>query len=418
MPATTSYDVDLLVELAIARPADAGLWGHGLWDVACWGDSDTPTGDWIDVTCDVLDSLRLTAGSNTSDGVTRRWESASASFVLAGAQWDPWNGPYTEVLGDRTPVRVSWRPTGSGPWGRAFTGFIATRGYNWRPGDVEADVACVDGTSILVASDALAQAPAGAGELASARVRRIAETALWPGGYDIAAGGTALQATTLDDPAWDELLAVADTDLAIMWVRRDGRLGYLPRGRVTPPAPWVTIAVCEDPGEVGAMTLGLAQPSVTRNRVAIARRADPTVAGDTPVPAQLEDRESIARYQAHDYKRTDLWNVADSWSAIVAQAVMGAGAWPSPAPGELLLDSDVDDPLIAWVLLGVEPNLSVDVVDLDGTVWREAVVGWDVQVTHDNLSGVLHVEDVTRWTAVGKWGTAVWGVSRWGIGGI
>lgn len=418
MPATTLYGVDLLVELAIARSADEGLWGHGLWDVARWGDAETPTGDWIDVTCDVLDGVRLTAGSNTSDGVTRRWESASASFTLDGAAYDPWSGPYQEVLGDRTPVRISYRVTGETAWARAFTGFVATRGYNWRPGDLEADVACVDGTSVLVASDGVERPPAGAGETAAARVRRIADAALWAEGYDITPGGTPLQATTLDDPAWDELLAVADTDLALLWVRRDGRLAYVPRGRVLITAPWGVIAVCDTPDQIPAMTLGLTQPSVTRNRVGIARRTDPTVPGDTPVVAVLEDRESIARFQAHDYKQTDLWNVADTWSAVVAQATLGAGAWPSRAPGELLLDTDTDDIRVPLTLLGVEPSMSMDVVDLAGNTWREAVVGWDVEVGYENANGVLHVEDVTRWAYAARWGSGKWGVDRWGLGSV
>lgn len=419
MTATTTYGVDLLVELAIARPADAGRWGSGLWDVATWGDTDTPTGDWIDVTCDVLDPLRLTAGSNTDDGVTRRWESASASFVLHGAQWDPWTGPYAEVLGDRTPARVSYRRTGDAAWLAAFTGFIATRGYNWRPGDLEADVACVDGTSVLVASDVPPRAPVGAGESAAARVERIAAAALWPGGLDVTAGGTPLQATTLDDPAWSELLAVADTDLALMWVKRDGVLAYRPRGRVLiPPAASARIAVCESPGDIPAMTLGLTQPSVTRNRVGIARRADPTVPGDAPVVATLQDQGSITRFQSHDYLRTDLWHRDDTWSPVVAQAVMGTGAWPSRAPGELLLDADVADVRVPVLLLSVEPSQTYDVVDLAGTVWREAVVGWDVELGFDQCSGVLHMEDVTRWTYAAHWGTGKWGVDLWGIGSV
>lgn len=436
MPGTMAYGVDILVELAVGRSADAGHWGQSAWDQARWGTSDTTLGDWVDVTCDVLDELRLSAGSNTDDGVTRRWESASAAFTLAGSQWDPWNGPHTGVVGDRTPVRVSWRTTTAtlaalavfgltfatraDGWVPAFTGYIATRGYSWDPDTQLARVACVDGTSVLVASDRVPSPVQGAGETAAARVSRLATAALWPGGYDVTAGGTPVQGTTLDAPAWDELLQVADTDLALLWVNRAGALAYRPRGRVGPGTHLAgRLAVCEaGPDDIGVMTMGENQPTVTRNRVSIARKADPAVAGDTPVVALRDDRESIARYQAHDYTRTDLWHVADAWSDTIAQAVLGSGSWPSPAPGRVLLNSSTGDPRVPAVLLALEPDQTFDVVDDGGTVYRQAVVGWDVQVTNGEMTGVLAVEDVTRWTHVGKWGTGVWGIDYWGLGSI
>ena len=436
MPALTAYGVELLVELAVGRAADAGLWGQSAWDQARWGTSDTTSGDWVDVTCDVLDSLRMTAGSNTEDGVTRRWESASSSFTLGGDQWDPWNGPHAGILGDRTPVRVSWRAPSLvlellarfgvatsydvAGWVRAFTGFIATRGYSWDPAEQEARVQCVDGTSVLVAADSVASPAQGAGETAANRVARVAAAALWAGGYDVSAGGTTLQATTLEAPAWDELLEVADTDLGLLWVNRAGVLAYRPRGRVGQGVRLSgRLVVCESADDdVAVMTMGANQPSATRNRVTIARRVDPTIPGDVPVPAVREDRESIARYQPHGYQRTDLWHTTDTWSATLADAVLGGGAWPSAAPGQVLLDSITGDVLVPVLLLTLEPDMTFDVVDDAGTSYRQAVVGWDVQVSNDEIEGLLLLEDVSRWAFVGHWGAAIWGVDRWGIGGI
>lgn len=419
MPTTTTYGVDLIVELGIGQAAAAGHWGTGLWGTDRWGESDTSLGDWVDVTCDVLDDVRLTAGSNTDAGVSRRWESASCSFTLDGPVWDPWNGPHADVVGDRTPVRISWRPAPDQPWIPTFSGYIATRGYSWDADESQAQVACVDGTSILVASDGLPRPSAGAGESAAQRVARIATVALWPAGTDITAGGTALQATTMDTVAWEELLQVADTDLALLWVDRAGALAYRPRGRVGQGTRLSgRLAVCPvTPTDVQVMTLGRNQPSVTRNRIAIARKIDDTVPDDEPGVVQLEDPQSVARFQAHDFKRTDLWHTDDGWSATIAQAVLGAGAWPSPAPGEILLDSITADPRVGPLLLTLEVDMTFDVVDDTGRVWREAIVGWDVQVSHAGIEGVLHVEDVTRWSGVGHWGTAIWGADRWGIGG-
>lgn len=438
MPATTTYGVDLRVEIAVGRAADAARWGQSRWDQARWGTSDTDLGDWLDVTCDVLDDLRLSAGSNTDDGVSRRWESASAAFTLDGAQWDPWNGPHAGILGDRTPVRVSWRATSAATlerleafgvpaapydaagWTSAFVGFIATRGYSWQPGVAQGRVQCVDGTSVLVAADRAPVAAVGAGESAAARVTRIATGARWPGGLDVTAGGTPLQATPLDKPAWVELLEVADTDLALMWVNRAGVLAFRPRGRVGQGVRLAgRLVVCEEaPTDVAVMTMGAPQPSATRNDVTMGRRKDPTVPGDDPPTVNVTDRESIARYQPHAFKRTDLWHVADAWSATLANAVLGSGAWPSPAPGQVLLDAITGDLAVGPLLLSLEPDMTFDVVDDAGTSYRQAVVGWDVQVRNAELEGLLLLEDVSRWTFVGHWGTAVWDVDRWGLGGI
>lgn len=436
MPGGTLYGLELLVEIAVGRAADAALWGGDAWGQSRWGDSDLEAGDWLDVTCDVLDGVRLSAGSNTDDGVARRWESASAAFTLDGSQWDPWNGPHAGIVGDRTPVRISWRSVGlvmgflarfglrpatrADGWVPAFTGYVAARGYGWDPGAAQALVQCVDGTSVLVSSDRVAQAPQGAGESAAQRVNRIAAAALWPGGFDVVAGGTAVQATTLDLPAWRELLEVADTDLGLMWINRAGVLAYRPRGRVGQgvrlAGRLVVCEVLED--DVAVMTMGRNQPSATRNRVSIGRRKDDTIPGDAPAVAVLEDRESIARYQAHDFKRTDLWHTDDAWSQTLAEAVLGSGAWPSAAPGQALLDTVTDDPLVGPLLLTLEPDMTLDVVDDAGTLYRESVVGWDVQVTHGGIDGVLYLEDVSRWTFVGHWGAATWGVDRWGLGGV
>jgi len=141
------------------------------------------------------------------------------------------------------------------------------------------------------------------------------------------------------------------------------------------------------------------------------------VPGDAPVPAVREDRESIARYQAHDFKRTDLWHTTDTWSTTLAEAILGAGAWPSRAPGQVQLDSITGDPLVPVLLLTLEPDMTFDVVDDGGSTYRQAVVGWDVQITNDEIEGALLLEDVSKWTNVAHWGTALWGIDRWGIGG-
>ena len=105
MPAHTAYGYDLELSLGIGRQTGAGAWDSGLWDLAVWAQPDTALGDWVDVTCDVVAPFTLAAGSSEADGITMRWEAASTAFTLDGDQWDPWNGPYADLLGPELPVR-------------------------------------------------------------------------------------------------------------------------------------------------------------------------------------------------------------------------------------------------------------------------------------------------------------------------
>ena len=121
----------------------------------------------------------MTAGSNTGDGVTLRWESASAAFTLDGPQWGPLERSARRDPGDRTPVRISWRATAAAlleeleRFGiRAAPGWDAGGLHQVRrhprvqlrdPGAVQGKVQCVDGTSVLGSSDRVASPVQGGG---------------------------------------------------------------------------------------------------------------------------------------------------------------------------------------------------------------------------------------------------------------
>jgi hypothetical protein len=241
--------VDVEVCLGIAAIDPAGVWDQATWDYNTWTHTDTPLGDWSDVTCDVLAPLTLGAGSSP-DGVVTRWEAATCAFTLAGSDWDPRSGPYTGLLGPALPVRVRWRPTGADDtaWATTFQGQTSDDGFTYDPKSRQAAVSATDGTAILAAFNGPEQSPQGAGETAAQRVARIADEAGWPADRrDITPGGVAVQATTLADAAWTMLLAVADTDLALLWINRAGELAYRPEGKVTPSHTPVAVIGCGVP---------------------------------------------------------------------------------------------------------------------------------------------------------------------------
>src|SRR4029077_7126833 len=106
-----------------------GVWDAGVWNGSVWGQPDTELGDWVDVTCQVAGTFTLTAGTSDREGVGTRWEAATATFTLDGAQWDPWNGPYVGVLGPQLECRWRWRPTGEATWRPLFYGAVTDGGW-------------------------------------------------------------------------------------------------------------------------------------------------------------------------------------------------------------------------------------------------------------------------------------------------
>ena len=442
MPATMPYGIQVEVAVAVGREADWGVWDTGTWGVNVWGDPDTALGDWVDVTCEVEDGLALHAGADESDGVVTRWEAATAAFTLLGERWDPWGGPYAGWVGPQLPVRVRWRsltdrtrrraaglipdlrvdPDG---WAHAFEGAVDDEGWEWEPappgGTGQAQVVATDYTSDLTAWDPPDQdPPVGDGETASARVTRILDFVEWPAGRRaVTAGGVTLQPSKLGGEAWGQLLDVADADLALMWVRRDGFLAYVPQGRVAVGTELAgRLAVCPvGSDDIQIVDLSRSHPHVVRNVVNISRAERDGVEGDTPVLVTRRDESSIGRYRSHGYTRTNLVHDDDVWSETVAEAVLAANAWPSLAPSQAVVSSELGDDRAAPLLLSLEANHRFDVVDPAGFVWHEMVLGWDVEVRYGATTGTLSLADVSMWVPAARWDTGRWDIDPWGIGG-
>lgn len=248
MTALTDWDGEIEVAIAIHRDYPAGEWDASSWDAATWDDTDTPMGNWLDVTCDTLVPINLKAGATRTDGIVTRWEAATASVGLYGDRYDPRSGPWAGKVGPGLPVRIRWRPAPSTAasvgrlglprdaedWRVVFLGDVQNGGYEWDPATRTANLDCWDRTSNLVAFDQLpSDPPVGDGDWASARIHRLADTAYVPEDErDISPGGVTLLPSKLSGTVWANMLAVADTDVALLWTRRDGRLAFRPEGRV------------------------------------------------------------------------------------------------------------------------------------------------------------------------------------------
>lgn len=405
--------VEIVVELGIGRPELAGRWDEAGWDANVWAESDTTLGDWVDVTCQTGTGMRMTAGANESDGVVTRWEAATLQATLGGPEWDPAEGPYAGVLGPGVQARVRWRTPGAAEWVTAFDGFTNEDGFQY-DGKGRAQIACTDATGIIAGYDGLEQLPQGAGETAAQRVARIADAAEWPADRrDITPGGVTVKSTTLAENAWTMLLQVADTDLALLWVDRAGRLAYRPQARII-PARDMAAQICgnpdqQEPGCICPVEIVGQQPTIARNIVSISRQADE---GTPPATVTVRDDESVARFKPRTYQRTDLIHQSDAWSRVVAEAILTSSAWPSNSPRYMTLDSRADQAAAA-LLLTLEPSRMVLIKGWRGKNWACEPVGWDVGIYPNRIDGVVNLIDVTQWWG-SEWDFAVWDTDRWG----
>lgn len=416
MVAHTAYGYDLELALGIGRQAVAGVWDAGRWDTSVWAQTDTTTGDWVDVTCDVVSPFQLAAGTSENQGIATRWEAASCAFTLAGDDWDPWGGPYADLLGPQIPVRWRWRLTGATTWSPLFYGATIDAGWDWDPRTGTAEVVASDATADLATFAGAKQAPVGAGETAAARVTRWLDYARWPTDRrDVTAGGVTLVDTDMSGKAWEKLLDVADTDVALLYVDRAGRLVYRPSGRTQVTALTGALVACptpDYPAGVQVVDMGRGAPAPVVNMVSV-RGGTPTD-GDDPPYATVTDEGSVVRYRAHraGYDLEHDTAARPTWSQTVAQLVVAAQAWPSSAPHELTLGLVSQDARVPGVLFGLEPGQAFRVVDPGDRVWLEQVAGWDLEVGFDTCGGHLYVTDVTRWAGA-WWDTAEWDHNRW-----
>ena len=437
MTALCDWGGEVEVALALARRFPGGEWDTSLWDESEWEQTDTALGDWLDVTCDTGDPIELKAGSSKVEGVIDRWEAATVSLSLYGAQYDPRTGQWSGLLTPGLPVRIRWRPIGEDDWRIAFLGTVADAGYKWDPQTLTAILDCDDGTAELVAYDQLPyEVPMGDGDRASERISRLADLAqVNPALRDITAGGVDLLASDLAGHVWEQMLDVADSDLGLVWLRRDGRLAYRPGGRVREIVDTeAELSACPiDEGRPEAIqytNLRHADPTVLRNEVTVSRGKPFVTEGDPDPPdppiVQRWDDPSIARFRPHSYKRTDLLHSDDTWSVSLADAIIANGAWPTTAPLEVQMDTlAADDIRIASVLLGVEPEHVFTIWDAlePDTSWRTVAHGWDVSLGRINVEGSVFVSDVSGWGAAGEWDdddpdNAGWDVSAWALTGV
>lgn len=313
---------------------------------------------WTDVSAYVR-SFSVSTGRNRP---TERFKPGSATVVLSNAdgRFDPDNlsGPYVAAgetqLVPMTPIRVSavW----AGVSYPLFTGFVDAWACQY-PGmfDAVTVVSATDAQKVLAKLVAAgASSPAGEGEGPGARIGRVLDLWNWPGGErDLDAGLNTLQATTLAQPALDEIEGVADSEYGDFYVDANGRPSFRQRyarsqrvRSITPQVVFSDVKADVDASAAVGYTdiQRVGDGDLIRNVVSRAN-----VGGEVQT---VTDSESVARYQTVTDVKTDLMNDSDAQALVVAQWIVGLFAqWEQRVASVDVMPAGHPSPSYAWPLL-------------------------------------------------------------------
>lgn len=397
---------------------------------------DAPLGDdlgyaWTDVTEYVLEGLSFRRGATRSQGPFWRYEAGTAAVELDNqdGRFDPLNlsGPYVSgglsEIRPNLPVRISavigstTEPVWNGVVDSIDTDYSSV---TWAP----ITFRCVDGVAWLQAADLPELTTAvGAGDTVAARIDRILDRVGWPAAardLDPITANT-LQATTLAQSAWADILLAADSDAGYVWFDRSGRLVYRTRGAI-PANPSLTFSSSATVAgkDFDAVTITRDVEQVY-NSVSLARK------DGTAVTVEDVDAQALIG-QVRGFSRSDLVCQTDENVADVAQWVAGTCADLLTRVEEITLRPPADTDLLSsgewWDLLRLEVGDVVRVVhatpdgrDVDveavvrGVDWRAGVRSFELKValqTQNPAYELFVLDDTTRGVLAGTDGVTTY----------
>lgn len=277
-----------------------------------------------------------------------------------------------------------WRPLWSAQEQKRYTRLNAT-----------------DGTKLLAQFDPVALAsPVGNNETAAERITRVLDHAQWPKDQrDIQGAGVVLKSTDHAQPAWTELLLVADTDMGALWIDPEGYVAYRDGTLVLERYDSDPVATF---GCGGLDVMISAEPSFDLEGV---RNIVNGSNGTHTIT--VADEASYTRYRPRTYKRTDLLmkNTADL--AAWCDQVLQVGAEPSRHIGRIVMAPTlapasfrwllIPDPLDIWVIVWTPPG-----DETAHTVTEQVTAGaWVHTVTPDDWqttieTGVIPPRPIAR----------------------
>jgi hypothetical protein len=349
---------------------------------------------WTDITA-YASAFTVRRGASRAEGPVLRFEAGTLSLTLDNSdrRFDPTNtsGPYVSVgVSQVTPMRqVRILAEWAGVSYPIFTGYADSWDISY---DEPAMSTCVltatDATKVLSDFDRVALGSAvGAGELSGARVNRVLDSVSWPVGQrDIDSGDSALQGTTMDRSAWEELLRVQDSEIGHLYIDGRGYVVFRERSANMSDSRSTTVqaAFGDASGE-----LPFVDHTIVYDDDGLANLVRIANAGGTQQTAQ--DTASQQQYLTHTHERTDLLLQTDAEAANYAAFVLHQSKEPELRFTELTVAGH-DDVALYPHMLGREFG---DLI----TLTRRPPGGGPVTTRRCFIVGVTHtVPGPDEWT--------------------
>lgn len=211
-----------------------------LWDASTWGTSTWD--DYGPVYTDVTQWVRSVDTNRNFSRDTNKYNASTATIVLGNedGRFSPLNtsSPYrigaSTAIGPMRPARIRME-LASGPYAgwsfTVFTGYVQAwnEHYPDTGSDAYVEVSLVGDEARIGNCIRNARTATGAGELPGSRVIRILDSVGWQNSAVLYNSEFALQATTLEGNAMDELQLVADSTGGAVWVDENGTFVYADR---------------------------------------------------------------------------------------------------------------------------------------------------------------------------------------------
>jgi hypothetical protein len=383
-----------------------------LWDSATWDDSEAIWSSNNPVYTDVTSYvLQAQTGRNFSRH-TNNYNTGTASLILdnSDGRFSPLNesspyrvGNYTGI-GPLRPARITLN-AGFGDVA-LFTGFVQS--WNEKYGSYGAnptvDVSLTSVEGRIGDYTRYASASSGAGESAASRILRILSSVGWLGDTYLATGPYALQATTLEGNALQELQLVADSQGGALWFNGEGdcifddisslqfRLANTFAGTV-----FTSDKALIESGEAFTYeTIEYAYDGELTKNIAQYARVGGTV-------QTVTDESSRSLYGDRAISRTDLIPTTDTAVAVIAQKEIALNKGPELRVESLSLSGraqyDQSGYFTAWQQIAALLDLRLGcVVDL----------GWTPAGALDNIiSRSCIIQGVTHTITRNDWNVSV-----------
>jgi len=314
-------------------------------------------GLWVDLSCDLID-LEIRGGAGNVQGVRSQTEAGTLTATLYDptGKYDPLNPDTPFQIGGRSRLQAGTRvmafcetivdPTAATPTVATrylFGGTADVWAEEWtkEPSDRRCQLIATDIVKDLNKMDRPEQPPVGGGDDVFTRLNRIAAYFGFPGPTGLGEfTDRTLQATTLAQPAWEQLNRAVTDDLGFLYVApypTGGLLVYISslmwQDGVADP-PLITVG-CDDPAAFDIVT-GARPASLDAyltNHVTAARAGGVEQVADNPT--------SVDTYGTKDYKRTDLGLETDAWAADWATTLVALSAYPRHAVDRITLQPAV-----------------------------------------------------------------------------